>query len=505
LRLRDLVLKLTRQASIYGMGEMAGRLAGFLLIPVYTALLTREDFGRLQILLSLHMLGQMTADLGFTAAYFRWYGLARTEEERRFVLNQVAAGTLLAILLFDGLFFLGARSLAQLLLRDPVYTRYVQIVGVSFGLRVLATLAYSSLRLWEKPKGYAALSVGRTLLSLSLVLFFVVVGRLGVWGVLLGETVANAAACLVAFWLLGPHLGGVRVSPETWRGYLAYGFPIVLANFGAFALVSTDKMVLSAKGLAVETGLYALGGKLGVALNVAILWPFTLVWTPTMFRIAREETPEEARRLFSRIFTYMAALLLWAGLALALWAPEVIDLVSPPAYQPAARVAPLLVLAYVIYGAYRHFQVGLNVSGRSRSIAGSFLAAALVNLGLNLLLIPLWGMMGAAAATVLSYALMAGLVLVGSQRTYRIPYEWGRVLRLALWAGLLFAAGWILWPHSGWIWPGSLLKLLLVAAFPAGALAMRILTPGERRALLGAVSTLRSRGGREEPPPWSSD
>ncbi len=77
-----------------------------------------------------------------------------------------------------------------------------------------------------------------------------------------------------------------KVIPKSLVEFLKYGLPFVAANLGAFALLSTDKLVLSGKGLVSETGLYALGGKLGIALNVGIIWPFTLVWTPLMFRIA---------------------------------------------------------------------------------------------------------------------------------------------------------------------------------------------------------------------------
>ncbi|MBU1701158.1 MAG: lipopolysaccharide biosynthesis protein [Candidatus Eisenbacteria bacterium] len=496
MKLRDLLKKLTQQGAVYGVGEMAGRAAGFLMIPIYTAVLITEDFGRLQVLFVMHQMGQMTADLGFMAAFMRWYGLAKTDEERKNTVVTISAGLLAATLLASGLLASLASPMAKLFLTSTIYTRYVQLVALSLGLRVLSTMANTYLRLRERPVLYAFFSLGRTLLSLALVLFFVLVQKQGIWGVLVGEAIANAAALIVAIFILLPELRG-KFIPSYLVEFLNYGLPFVLVNLGAFALLSTDKLILSGKGLVSETGLYALGGKLGIALNVGIIWPFTLVWTPTMFSIAREETEEEAQRLFAKIFTYMAGLLLWAGLGLGLLAPEIIDLVSPPEYASAALVAPFLILSYVIYGFYRNFQVGLNILGKSRRLASSFLIAASLNLILNLILIPHYGMIGAAVATLISYTVMAGLVLQASQRHYPIPYEWWRVGKLILLTLGLYIAGRWLSPAPGYVLSQFVVKAALLLIFPIGVMTLGVLTPGERRRLVGRLRRSRAAKKRE--------
>lgn len=497
MKLRSLVSQITRHGAVYGAGEVAGRVAGFLLIPIYTAVLVPADFGRLQILLSLHQLGQMTADLGLTAAFLRWFGLAETEEERRATATNVASATVLTTVPFVLLFVILAPAIAGVLMKSAEYAFLIRLVAVSVGLRVLATLALTYLRLRERPALYSVFSLGRTLLSLSLVLYFVLVRHLGVYGIILGETIANSAALVCALLVLFPVLQW-KIRRGFFREYFRYSIPFVIANLGAFALLATDKFLLSAFGLADETGLYSLGGKLGIALNVLIIWPFTLVWNPTLFRIARDETVEEARRLLSRVFTYMLGLLVWAALAVAILATEVIDVISPPAYASAVKVTPFLILAYVIFGAYRHFQSGLYISGTTRPVATAFVTAGALNIILNLLLIPRLGMIGAALATLASYAVMAGLVLASAQKHYPIPYEWGRVGRLFLWALILYGLTSWIFPTTGLTWPTTLFKGLALAAYPAGVLAMRILTPGERRELSQILR--RGRGASQTPP-----
>lgn len=482
MKLTSLVKQITRHGAVYGSGELAGRVAGFLLIPLYTAVLVPADFGRLQILLSLHQLGQMTADLGLTGAFLRWFGLAGKEDDRRQIATNVSAMTVFTSLGFTLLVVAVAGSVSRLVFTTADYAPYIRLVGISVGLRVVATLALTYLRLRERPGAYAAFSLGRTLLSLSLVLYFVLARHQGVWGVMLGETIANVAGLLVAAIVLRrtlrPRIRWGDIPP-----YIKFSLPFLVSNLGAFGLLATDKFLLSAFGFADETGFYSLGGKLGLALNVVIIWPFTLVWNPTVLKIARDETPAEARRLMSKVCTYLTGLLLWAGLALALLAPEVIDVISPRAYAPAVTVAPFLIGSYIVFGLYRHFQSGLWVSGKSHVLATSFVTAATLNLGLNLVLIPRWGMIGAAAATLVSYVVMTGLVLRGTQKHYTVPYEWTRLGGMALLALVLGLGGRLVLATTGVVWPETALKLAVIAAFPVGIVMMKILTRGERQAI----------------------
>jgi O-antigen/teichoic acid export membrane protein len=491
-KLRDLLFQITRYGAVYWAGELSGRLAGFLLIPLYTRVFLPADFGRLQILLALYQLGQMTADWGLSATFLRWFGLAKTEEQRRQVTTNLIAATLFTSTISVGLFLLISKLLSNLLLSSVEYACLVRLVVITVGLRVSSNIALTYLRLRERAASYSVFSLSRTLLSLLLVLYFVLGRRLGIYGILLGEAIASGVALIIGLFVLYPALLR-RIQRSQLRAYLQYSIPFFFANLAAFGLLATDKFLLSAFGLAEETGFYSLAGKFGLALNVCILWPFTLVWNPLLFRIVRDEAKEEAQRLVSRIFTYIFSLLLWAALSLAVFAPELIDLVAPPAYAPAIKVTPFLILGYVVYGSYRQLQSGLYISGKSRAIAGSFALAAALNLVLNILLIPRLGMIGAASATLLSYIAMAGSILVAAQRHYPIPYEWQRVSHLLIWSLVLYAVNRLLLPTTGLAWPATPLKLIILAAYPIGVFGMRILTPGERQELARIVTRVARR------------
>jgi O-antigen/teichoic acid export membrane protein len=117
------------------------------------------------------------------------------------------------------------------------------------------------------------------------------------------------------------------------------------------------------------------------------------------------------------------------------------------AYREAYRVVPLVALAYAFNGLHYALSPGVHLAGRTRHFPLLALAAAALNLGLNFLLIPRLGGMGAAWATALAFAFFAVGTGVLGQRFYPVPYEYGKLARIGaslavvLWLGTRVAPG----------------------------------------------------------------
>src|SRR5690606_32938690 len=133
-------------------------------------------------------------------------------------------------------------------------------------------------------------------------------------------------------------------------------------------------------------------------------------------------TPVELARIF-RIFSAMA-LTLWLGLGL--FAREVVALAAPPAYHGAAAVVPLLVPAVLFAGLYV-FMPGPAIRMKTRQIAAINITGGSLNVALNLSLIPILGLVGAAIATLASSVGTFFLNVIVSQRSYPVPHDWPRL------------------------------------------------------------------------------
>jgi O-antigen/teichoic acid export membrane protein len=180
--------------------------------------------------------------------------------------------------------------------------------------------------------------------------------------------------------------------------------------------------------------------------------------------------------------------MLFMVLVLSALAPEIVHLMASPAYHAAAPVVPIIAMAGLCEGIRYAMTIGIMFQKRPiiRSIGMG--AAALVNVGLNVLLIPTYGMMGAAWATLAGFVTLIAIELTVSQRFYPIPYQVGRFAKLATVVTVLYVA-------CGLMPPGAPLALaaeksvMLLIGFPTLLWLARFFEPAElehaRRAYAG--------------------
>jgi O-antigen/teichoic acid export membrane protein len=489
MKLAHYLTQLARHGIVYGTADFLGKVLGFALIPLYTRALDPVEFGQLQALLTLQTFALMTLSLGQLGTLLRYYTRAEGAERKQVVSgigSMIGASTavFLVVLVLSG------PLLARAILHDPGKAPLFQILALGIGARMISDIAMTILRLQEKSGRYALYNFLRLLSSLVLILYFVLVRDMGLTGAVLGESLSSLGLFLAQAPMLLKSWGRLPTR-SVLREYLVFGLPFLFANLGAVTLQSVDKLLLASYGMLAATGVYSLAVKLSSLISVVLLAPFTLVWGPMMYRVHRDHTREEAQRFFSRMLTYFAVLLYFVGIGIVLFAREVIEVWATPEYAGAKNLVPLLVASAILYGFYRHLQVGLNLTGRTQILAWSFLLAAVANVIGNALLIPRWGAMGAAIATFASYVLMVVLVARAAYRAYPIRYEWGRLAA----SGALAVALCLLlpWFERLDLVPRIAGKSLALIAYPLLLGASKFLRPGERAFLLERWRAWRGR------------
>jgi O-antigen/teichoic acid export membrane protein len=211
---------------------------------------------------------------------------------------------------------------------------------------------------------------------------------------------------------------------------------------------------------------------------VLLLTAFRTAWPAFAYSI-RDDS--EARRTYAYVLTYLTVLTGWVALALTLLSPWIVDLLATPEFAESARVVGPLAFSTVAYAAYIVVAIGV---GRARRTQFNWVvtgAAAAINVALNLALIPRYGMMGAAIATVAAYATMAVGMAWWSQRIYPVPYQWRRVVTAAAGAAVLAAAG-------RELDVGLTAAVALILAYPLVLLLLGFTSHEERRRLTRLVT-----------------
>jgi O-antigen/teichoic acid export membrane protein len=465
--------RLARHSAIYGLGGIVSRLLAVLLIPLYTRYLGTGDYGKIETLVAGSVVLGILLRAGISSAFFRFYFDSPEPEARRLVLRTsfwftmasatvgLAAGLTLAPQISDALF--GSAGSADL----------VRAAAVGLWAQMNYEQLTSLFRVEERSVAFVAASLTNILVTVAATILLVVVLDKGPLGVIVGNFTGTLVVYLALLGFRREQLG-LQFDRALLRRMNRFGWPLVPSALALWATNFSDRFFLVKLADVQEVGRYSLAVRIASAM-VLLLTAFRTAWPAFAYSI---EDDEEARDTYGYVLTYLLFICSWIALALSLLAPWLVRVLAPTNrdFWPAARVVPELAFAAVAFAGYVVMAIGV---GRARRTQFNWVVtgiAAVLNVALNLALIPRYGMLGAAIATVAAYTLMFAGMTLNAQRVYRVPYQWRRVLTAVLAAVALTLVGKLL--------DVSLpVALALVAAYPLVLAPLGFYLPAERARL----------------------
>jgi len=421
-----------RHAFVYGGAVAASKAIGFVMIPVYTRVLSLTNYGAMELLdMTMAILGIVLA-MGLNAAVVRYYFIAQDDRERKALVSTAAVFSLMMAAGAGIVLVLMAPHIATSVAGRKAYAGLFLLAVLTNAFDAATVVPLAWIRARERSFLYSAIHMARIVGGLALNIWLVVVLRLGVQGVMIsGLVVAVGSAVPLTFVVLravGPHLSGRALA-----GMLRYGLPMVPASLSMFVLHFSDRLFLQRYTSMAEVGLYGLAYKFAMTLPFLVGQPLSLMWGPYTFDLARRP---DGGRVIARTATYFCVGIAAYGVALAALIPHVMRLIASPRFFASHVPVPALLAGMALLASVTMFETGVLIERRTGLRAASVGAAAVVNFAANWLLIPRMGMMGAAWATTIGCAVVWALSLRFSQRLHPIPYEWSRLAKVAL-AGML--------------------------------------------------------------------
>lgn len=479
------IRRLTGDALVYGIGGSASRLVSVLFVPIFTRIFSPADYGVLDLLTTLTSLLTLFAMLGANSAVMYYYHRAADRAERGRLVSTAIVMATGAALLIALVGILLANRLTPVLVGDSRYQLAVALTFLLLPANVAASLVLDLLRLEFRRYAFTALGLARTLFSSILGVILVISTPMGIAG-LIGAQAALAAVAALTGLLLTRGTWLPAIDARLAGRVLRFGVPLIPTGLSYWVLQYVDRFfVLGYRGSA-ELGIYAIANRLA-GLMLVLTYAFQAAWWP--FAYAHAGQPGD-RALFARVFKLASAGLLAATLLLGLFAREALIVLTTPAFVPAYPYVGLLALALVVHGSYQVISLGVQLAERTSSMAWTSAAAAGVNLALNFLLIPRFGLWGAAIATVAAYLASTILLYLVAQRHYPIPYRPRQAILIGLVVILLGGVGLLLDQLA----PAATLSLPVTAA-KIGVAALGLiflaaylrLTVGRIRGAVGSV------------------
>ena len=460
------IRRLGRHSVIYGLGGIVSRLLAVFLLPLYTRYLDRADFGAVGMIVAMTAVLVTVLRLGISSAFFRFYFDSREPAQRRLVVRTSFWFTMASATLGLVAGVVLAAPLADVLGVDDANLVRAGFVGV------WAQMNYEQLtalfRVEERSTAYVLASLANIAVTVGATVLLVVGLEKGAIGVIVGSFTGTLVVYLA---LLAVHREqlGLQFSRPLLREMNRFGIPLVPAALALILVNFSDRFFLVHLDGLAEVGLYEIGVRIASAM-VLLLTAFRLAWPAFAYSI---EDDDEAKQTYSFVLTYLVLIASWLALALGLLAPWLVRLLTQPQFYAGQRVVPLLAFGVVAYAAYIVMAIGVGRAKRTQfnwAITG---VAAALNVALNLILIPPYGMMGAAVATVAAYVVMFLAMTWYAQRVFPVAYQWRRVLTAAGAAVALLLLG------KG-VGGGLAAALALVAVYPLTLLVLGFYLPAER-------------------------
>lgn len=442
------VLRVAKQTALYTFSTVLARIASIALLPVYTRFLSPAQYGLLQLLELAAEVTYIMFTAGTRSGMMRFYYRTKDPEERKTVISTTFLLEMGLAAAGASVLFLAAHPVWRLMLVGEGTPGLVRLAALNFLLGSLANTPLALLSTEQRATAYSLSQVVKLALQISFNLYFLVHLDMGVQGMLLSSVIVNAIIGLsLATWMLSRT--GIRINRDVVSQLRRFGVPHQLTIAAGFILTFGDRFFLQRLTGAESVGLYALAYQFGFLLFQMGAGPFLKAWEPVRHSRVNDSRSSRDSETATGFFAY-SFVVLTLGTGISVGVRPALTLLTAPSYHAAATLVPVIVAAYVVHAWVEAVRFGIDVAEKTLYYTyASWIAAGVVFVGYATL-IPRYGAMGAAIATLVAFLFRLALTAYWSKLLWPVNYGWMRVLPAAAVAVAFSAAGaWIQSPSLG--------------------------------------------------------
>ena len=413
------IKNLFSDVAIYSSGNLLIKGLSLISAPIFTRLFDPAQYGAWSYINVFVTFLTGILLLGGDNAYTRYFFLCKSDEEKK-----TLTATWVSFLAIWGIVVVAAflpfsQILAEWMLGEKGYQAAWVIGLISSPLMMMNLILAQALRNRFQAKAYAIFNFVTAALTISLAVIFVVIFNLGVAGALLGA--ATASLIMIPIRLMSIRdLLSRSFSFKFLKQLLLFGLPLVPMNIAFWLFSNADRLMLARLATLEAVGLYSIAGSLA-AVIMLLQNAIGQSWLPHGIKVF-EEDEKLASSVFVRTMVFFLAamgLLITGFVALA---QEVIFILVPPVYYDAFTVIPFLAAGFIFFTSAHVSVVAIMAKNKTIYIMLACWLIALINIGLNSLLIPAYGIAGAGAATGISYLFFALSYALVSKKLWPIVY-----------------------------------------------------------------------------------
>jgi len=460
--------ELLSDTLVYGISSVLARFIGYLLVPLHTDAFEPAQYGVVSLVYAGLAFLNVIFTFGMESAYLR-YAKDRSKAKNVFKTLQLGLGGLSSLLVMLLVLLAPALMPTMNLAETGNQSLYWMMLGILW-FDTMVLIPFAELRLVRRQWLFAIIKTGNIIVNVGLQFYLILGLSWGIEAVFLSSLIASGLTALILWALTAPMMSGSWNTPVL-RKALSFGLPFIPAGLGFAVNETLDRFFLGNylpqstidrlydPGMVPDdiVGIYSASYKVSVFM-LLLVQMFRMAWQPFFLR---ESDNPDAPAIYREVFRYFNGVAGFCFLVVALFVQQIVQIKIPlldaylvgEEYWMGLQIVPLLLVAYWFHGWYMNFSAGIFIQEKTKVLPVITLIGAAITIGANLLLIPVYGMMGSAAATLISYFSMALMLYYQSTKVYRVNYQMIRAFAMMFLAiGCLFAVPYLQeWTGGEWI------------------------------------------------------
>jgi O-antigen/teichoic acid export membrane protein len=417
-------VKLLKNSAIYIIVSVLQKAISFFLLPVYTAFLTPEEFGVLNVILTISAFLSVLFLLSLQSAATRFhYDNLGDETGIKKIWGTLTTFAVANTVILGSLFLLLHRFLLDPFAEGIDFFPFVFLGILNTVLSPLYVFFQSYLQAKQQGVSYGINMMANFILNLGLVILFVVGLKMGVLGILLANLITAAIFLIYVIIAFVPKIL-IKLDRSVLKSAFGYSMPLVPHSLSAWFTMMVDRILVNNIVGKAETGIYSVGYQFGNIVNV-FTSAVNQAYVPWFFE--KEKMGAQGNTLIINVAELLTVVYCFIAFGLALFSKEILSFMVTEKFRDAWKVIPLVSFAYVFNGLYFFF-INILFINKTKLVPIVTLSSASISVLLNLILIPVYGGIGAGISCLVSifFASVFSLILA-IYNNKQIQFNWKKM------------------------------------------------------------------------------
>ena len=420
---------LLSQSSHYFAGQILIMAAGFISFPILTRIFSVGDYGILGIMTTTVFIASAVAKFGFPGWIVQCYAEFKANNrldtfQSTMLISSLGGAAIIGIL------FCIVSQIFQGKIHEEKIVSLIPFVSIVIFTTCTSDILTSFLRAKQRTKLYNLVAAIRRYGSLTLSILLVLFVVKGLNGFYLGQILGGimVLSLLIYISMKDRKISFSNFSIGVFKDSIRFGLPLVGAEMGHLILNYADRYLIQLYLGSISLGLYVAGYNLATYVTEMIMYPINYAMTPIYMNILVNKGEEETRRFFMKAFRYFLMIMFALVFGFIAVGKDLIGILASSKYLEAYSILPYVVIGQSIYACSILLNSGLFIRRKTYIVTYIMLLACLVNIGLNMVLIPRFGILGAAQATLISNTFYVIIITYYSFKEFSFPIDYPRII-----------------------------------------------------------------------------